>query len=787
MTYREGRRTAVCTIISKNYLHYARTLMASLRAVHPTWQPFVLLVDETEGKFDPEREPFTVVPVSELPLPQRRRFFFRYTQMELNTAVKPWFLEWLFREADFDRVVYLDPDIQVHAPLAEVEELLTRALLVLTPHLTGRLDEHRPNERDILLAGSYNLGFIALARHPDLTGFLNWWQEKLEFGCQNQLSSGLFVDQKWLDLAPGLFDGVRVLRHEGYNVAYWNLQHRRLERQGNSFQVNGRPLVFFHFSGVNPRAPEKLSRYQNRFRLDELGAVADLVRDYCVSLEKNGREECSRWPYAFGRYSNGSHISDLDRIYYRHSPALQRRAGADPFRCRPSVTWLWQPAMMLRAATIALWRGEALTRRLGRGLSAVAQKTIKHTLARVFAGRSHVREAERTLDRLPFHPPAAEPGLNIVGYVRSEHGVGESVRRSAQAAAAAELPFCLREFAVGNPHRSADQTWAHRLVEQPKHTVNLFHINADQMPVARAALGTEFFADRYNIGYWHWELPELPDAWLAGFEGLQEIWTPTRFVQDAISARSPAPVVRIPHAISFSPDRTATRASLGLPEREFLFLVLYDVFSISARKNPWGAIEAFRKAFPRPGEVKLVVKINNADRSPQEMQKLRAVQKEFPALVLLDRTLSRQEVYNLEALCDCLVSLHRSEGFGLCLAEAMFLGKPVVATDWSGNRDFMNAENSCPVRCEVVPLQRDYPPYRCGQLWAEPDLDHAAWYMARVVEEAAWARRLGEAARSSIRTSLSPVAVGRQYRQRLDAIARFTGFPALPTLAAWAS
>jgi glycosyltransferase involved in cell wall biosynthesis len=538
--------------------------------------------------------------------------------------------------------------------------------------------------------------------------------------------------------------------------------------------VNGRPLVFFHFSGLNAREPESFSKHQDRFRLADLGPAAELVRDYCTALGRNGLRECPGWGYAFGRYADGRPVADLDRVYYRQSRAVERRAGDDPFRRPPSRWWLLRPSLALRTATLLLWRGEALARRLAKLRPIAARRGIKRLLGLLMASRRQVRRDEGE-SPAPAAVPAGplESGLNIVGYIRSEHGVGESARRSAHAASAAGLPFCACDFNAGNPHRTGDQTWAHRLAAQNRFGVNLLHVNADQMPVARRVLGEAFFAGRYNIGYWHWELPELPEEWLPSFRLVDEVWVPTRFVQDAVAARSPVPVIRIPHAVHFSPDAGARRADLGLPAGDFLFLTLYDTFSIQARKNPWGAVEAFRKAFPDPRGVKLVVKVNNGSQAPDEVRALRAVEREYPGLVVLDRTLSRQEVYNLESLCDCLVSLHRSEGFGLCLAEAMFLGKPVIATDWSGNRDFMTADNSCPVRCRVVPLEHDYPPYRRDQVWAEPDVEHAAWYMGRVVAEPAWARRLGEAARQTLRTEFSPEAVGRRYWERLEAVARF--------------
>src|SRR6185369_9268641 len=211
-------RTAVFTVVAKNYLAHARALMASLAAVHPDWHRMVVLADRVDGHFNAAAEPFEVSEAAALPLPDRQHFLFRYTLVELNTAVKPWCFRELFNRG-FDRVLYLDPDIIVYAPLDEVTSAWGRgALAVLTPHLTGRLrDRHYPGERDILKSGTYNLGFLALSRHPQLDALLEFWSEKSVHEFFANPSVGLFTDQKWMDLVPGLFGDVEILRHEGYN------------------------------------------------------------------------------------------------------------------------------------------------------------------------------------------------------------------------------------------------------------------------------------------------------------------------------------------------------------------------------------------------------------------------------------------------------------------------------------------------------------------------------------------------------------------------------------------
>lgn len=368
-------------------------------------------------------------------------------------------------------------------------------------------------------------------------------------------------------------------------------------------------------------------------------------------------------------------------------------------------------------------------------------------------------------------PYTGVPGVNLIGYNRAEMGLGEGCRLLAQALESCGMPYGINNFERGNPSRMGDLSWAHREQEGYPYRVNLVHVNGDNMRYVREEFGDAFMKDRYNIGYWAWELSELPGSWRDGFTGLQEIWTPTTFVRDVLARHTALPVHAVPYGIRIPGafDGSALRARFGLPSQAFLFLCMFDVFSTSLRKNPSGAIEAFRRAFPSgSSEAALVVKINNAQAKPEELEKLRAAVEGCTNIFLLPERLTRQEVYGLLAACDSFVSLHRSEGFGLVLTEAMYLGKPVIATDWSGNTDFMNGENSLPVRCELRPVGQDAGPYTSAQVWADPDLEHAADCMRRAAADRAWSTALALRGQMTIRTRFSPEASGLAVRQRLQ-------------------
>ncbi len=737
-------RTAVFSIISPNYRHAARVLMASAQAHHPEWERFILLVGgaPTSGS-----EPFTTVPLEELPLPNPRQFCFRYSILELNTAAKPWMFAYLFARG-YDRVHYIDPDVVIYSRLAEVDEAPTDTFLILTPHLTGFIggDGH-PSERTILQAGTYNLGFLSVSRQPPLERFLAWWQEKLEFQCVVDPVRGLFVDQKWMDLTPGLFSGVMILRHDGYNVAYWNLRQRSVASAGSGATVNGEPLRFFHFSGFDPAVPGMVSRYDYNLKVADVGHAGKLIQDYRAAIRAAGYDSFRNAPYAFAVFADGTRLPDAARTAYRNSRALQAACGPDPFAHAEAFRGIRGHRRSHRAARVAARAYQVMSR--ARTLVLLFPKPLRTRLREFLLGRKEpMPRADGVETSLP-------PGLNIAGNVAHDTGVGESARLCRKACDAAGLANDLID--VG----SRDATI------QPVYRASVYHVNADQLPAVYSEMSQLFQASAYNIGVWHWELPELPDAMISSAAPLNEIWAPSAFVQSTLSTKLTIPVVHMPHGIAVTDVEPCSPEELGVPPGRFTFLCMFDFESVVQRKNPLGAVDAFRRAFPDPSQAALLVKTSHASNHPDAYAALREQLSGIPNVYLTDRMLTRARVNGLLAACDGVVSLHRSEGFGLILAEAMYLGKPVVATGWSGNMDFMNSGNSCPVGYEIIPLDRTYLNYAAGQQWADPDIEHAAHLMRRVYDDSTFRTQIGERARATIRTQFSPEAAGIRYRKRL--------------------
>ncbi len=365
-------------------------------------------------------------------------------------------------------------------------------------------------------------------------------------------------------------------------------------------------------------------------------------------------------------------------------------------------------------------------------------------------------------------------GINIVGFLTADLGVGESARCMVRAADAAGLPSALVPLKLNCKNPQGDRTFSARLQEQNPNPVNIVHLDPPAMRDIDHHHGAAFRAGKYNIGYWAWELPEFPDGWMNAFETVHEVWCPSEFVRQAIALKSPVPVLAMPHAIRFARPTTPIpelRAHFGLPASDYLFLVLYDLNSYSVRKNPTAVLDAFRLSSLAGRGASLAIKVHNVAGNEADLAALREAVADLPGTVVISDTLSRDDVYALEAACDCFVSLHRSEGFGLAVAECMYLGKPVIVTDWSATAEFVDATNGAPVRCRLVPLERSHGPYAKGQIWAEPDAAHAAEWMQRLFRDRDLGSRLGSAAQRTIAERFSPEAIGARYRRRLEVIA----------------
>jgi hypothetical protein len=329
-----ARPIAACTIVSRNYFSHARILAESFLRHEPDGRFYILVVDDLPDA--PEADPgpgVTLVGIGDIGLRDPRGMCLKYDVVELNTAVKPAFLATLLYERGEEELVYLDPDIEVMRPLETVKAALTRADIVLTPHVLTPipLDGLHPSDQDILISGAYNLGFVALRRSPMVREFLQWWGERLEELCRIDVAHGLFTDQRWVDLVPAFFPSVAVLRDPTCNVAFWNLHERQLSRRGDDYFVNDRPITFFHYSGFNPNRRLTLSKHQDRTVVESGSALAELLDHYADLQLAHGFDTCSRWGYGHNHFDNGVAVSAPFRLLYLGLDPQTRAWFGDPF------------------------------------------------------------------------------------------------------------------------------------------------------------------------------------------------------------------------------------------------------------------------------------------------------------------------------------------------------------------------------------------------------------------------------------------------------------------------
>lgn len=325
-------------------------------------------------------------------------------------------------------------------------------------------------------------------------------------------------------------------------------------------------------------------------------------------------------------------------------------------------------------------------------------------------------------------------GVNLFGYARGELGIGEDIRQVAKALEANDVPVCIVNFEPGKNISQADRTADHWICEEPKYAFNLFCMTGIETSRYVCERGARALENRYNIGLWPWELPDWPESCRHAYAWVDEVWGISEYAARAHRHAAPRPFLPMSLPVALGEVGGQTRADFGLPENVYLYCFAFDINSSAARKNPEGLIEAFQRAFPPGGkeDVGLVLKISHPETGCKLWRTIRKAAARDPRIHIIEETMRRPELLALFNVCNCFVSLHRAEGFGRCMAEALLLGKQVVATGFSGNLDFCEPSRVALVRYRMRPLAKGDYMWGEGQEWADPDLEHAAELMQSV-------------------------------------------------------
>lgn len=400
---------------------------------------------------------------------------------------------------------------------------------------------------------------------------------------------------------------------------------------------------------------------------------------------------------------------------------------------------------------------------------------IREAVAEAYFQRERLRHLQTTLAQRSLAGalwPERRPEPLLVGYFEAGFGLGQYARGLASALAAVGEPFAAFPFSAYVARGAADRRWVAHYDVEGAHDINIFCMAADQATAARRILGRRRVARSYNILATFWELALAPEAWREAVAAFDEIWAPNRFVADAFRPIFGGPISVVPACAVLDRPAAPDRPRFGLEPARTWFIFTFDYNSYPERKNPLAVVRAFASAFPDVKEaVGLVVKSNGrAEHHPGVAAALAAAASRDPRIRLLHGEFARGDLLALIASADCYVSLHRAEGFGLGMAEAMLLGRPVIGTAYSGNDEFLTEEGGFRVPYRLVAAAPGAYPFAEGQHWAEPDEAAAAIFMRQVHEDRGLREARARRGRAEILARHAPDVVGRIAAARLAAV-----------------
>jgi glycosyltransferase involved in cell wall biosynthesis len=372
-------------------------------------------------------------------------------------------------------------------------------------------------------------------------------------------------------------------------------------------------------------------------------------------------------------------------------------------------------------------------------------------------------------------PMPSRRGVLFIGYVEAGLGLAESLRGLISATAAQRMQFAIYPFRVGVETRMVGQFMPEKFDRGHRYDVNVIEVSPDQVPWVFETMDSRQVAGSYNVLRTYWELPKAPQEWGAMLKGIDELWVPNEFVRCAFNGIFSGPIIIIPPCVSTEEANYPDGAEFGLEKGRFYFIFSFDFYSSHHRKNPIGVLDAFRIAFPNLNEnVGLVIKSMGSKTHQVAIgEQFRTALAKDPRIRIIHGTMSRQRILGLVRACDCYVSLHRAEGFGLGMAEAMSFGKVVIGTDYSGSKDFLSDETGFPVAYDLRPVKPDeYLFWAEDQVWAEPRLESAIAAFRLAFGDAATRGRKAAAGKALVDCKYSKAAVGAAVEKRIEEISR---------------
>jgi glycosyltransferase involved in cell wall biosynthesis len=679
-------------------------------------------------------------------------------------------------------VVYIDAGQRVLAPLTGLPELLAEHPVVLVARAEAPAQPTSPFADDVS-RGAYSRRVLGFSGEPAVEALLASWPRLFRIADDD---AGGAV-RRWIDGIPALAEGTAVLRDPAFALdppalAELAASGTSLRLEGDSLVVGERRSPLLDLGELDPASPWDWLARADGGDPELAAALGQLAELQARELREAGWGGGDDVP--FRRLDDGLLLTDTIRTLIATGVGegrLTRSPNAVAGR-EQLYGYLREPgdpgsSAGLTRLHLAIWRSRA-----------DLHSTYRHLDGPDGAGLAgwmcaHGPEQEGLVQELL--PPApelayhdADPhlpegelrwGVNVVGFFTAELGVGEAARLLVSGLDAADVPVLSIQGNLMPPSRT-ESTFNYTTPDQAAFPINILCINGDGIPVFAREAGRSFFDSRYSIALWWWEAGEPPASWKPAYDFIDEVWVGSRHVYDLLAPASPTPVVQVPLPVVEPSVAQRSLSQLGLPEDGYLFLCVHDYHSVAARKNPAGVVEAYRRAFPELGGARLIIKSINAADDPREHARVVMAARGRDDIVLIDDYLTGAEKNAMIAAADCFVSLHRSEGFGIPLAEAMILARPVIGTRYGGSLEFMTDENSYLVDWDPVAVGEGAYPYSPQAQWAEPRLDHAAALMREVFEHPAQARERGRLARRDLLERHSPAAAGEAMRRRLSVV-----------------
>jgi glycosyltransferase involved in cell wall biosynthesis len=764
-----------CTIAHSATAAQALVLAKSFLNFHPGAQFAVFFLDRIEAPIAIPNA-FVLGPRDlDLPAGEEWRLPMILTAREITALLRPALLRAVLEKRGADVAAYFECSTVLFGSLTESELPKPESPILASPRIEN---DHRDFGRSFIAARA--------GTEADLSAWFDRaWEESVIRHRHSPVEDRLETLETAFDAVPHA-----TVRSPGFACSYQTLDPKTFEAAADGYKVDGGPLRSFDFRGYDPHKPHLLSKYlglEPHILLSEYPALARFCEEYRANLLRNAVGRSLRLSSPFDYMASGLRIEDRMRRLYSDALERFRRDGTpeppSPFGPQGEegfVRWLNEP-LTQSGPTVTRYMLAVLDDRPD-----VKQVVVEPLGADAAAFRHWYQLYGRQELELPLvvapddaganksnSPESANPrtpAINVAGYFRAELGLGGAARSILSALEAAGIPFNTVSF--GATANRQEHPFSERRADGPPADINLVCVNPDQFPRFAEETGPELRQGRYTIGVWFWEVEDFPRTFHGAFNYVDEVWVASEFMRETFLKVSRKPVFkyRLPIKIP-EVDRALSRADFGLPAK-FTFLFSFDFLSVLERKNPLGLISAFTEAFPAGAGPALVIKTINGDKRLLEMEKLRYAARGRSDIILKDSYLSPIENSTLTALADCYVSLHRSEGFGLTMAEAMALGKPTIATGYSGNLDFMTPENSylCPYRLCPVGLERE--PYPAASQWAEPDTAAAAQLLRAVYTNREAAELRGRRGAEDIRALHFPALAGGIIHKRLATIRR---------------